>query len=211
MKDFIGDSSTWKIKNLAGELADQDLADAAATSRDLNLVYALARACSHKDAADRKECVYTVLSNALVNAASTNDTRTVDNVWYIWDMLRQHNWPRLYVDCDNLLELCVHESSADESSAEMLNRFVRNWLDWQHAKLFGEHQAMAEAKELLCAQIKTGDIDKVLAACMRLVLVTSDAVEDVESLGYDALDCMFWVQELAKALIEHYQIIMCIK
>lgn len=216
MKNFIDDGlGTWRLKDLANAIADQDSDDAASACRDLNLVYALARACYAKNNVVRKSKVYHILSNALVNAACIDDTRTIHNVWSIWDTFRQHNWPRLYANIDDLLELCVHESTFDvegieliESNASMLNRFIRNWLDWEYSQLFEENQAMAEARELLCEQVETGNVDKVLAACMQLSIVTANASDFAAALGYDTLDCMFRVHDLAETLTKHYPVIM---
>lgn len=214
IKDFIGDWSTWSLKDLIKAIDDLGLPDPNNTGRDLNLVFALARACSYKDATTRQEHAEFLLKHALISVARTDDDGTLqfiealNDVWYV---LRQHGWPRLRVNIDDLLELCLYESSiiGDKPSYASLDRFVRDWLDWQYSQLFEEVQVMAEARDLLCAQLQTGDVDKVVAACMRLILVTGAATDtDDEDIVGQALDCMFWVQELAKVLDERYLSIM---
>ena len=214
IKDFIGDRSTWSLKDLIKAIDDLNLPDPNNTGRDLDVVFALARACTYKDVTTRKEHVKVVLKHALISVACTDNDGTLqlievlNDVWY---MLRQHDWPRLRADVDDLLELCLYESSiiGDEPSYALLDRFVRDWLDWQYSQLFEKVQAMAEAREQLCTQLQTGDVDKVVAACMRLMFVTGDVTDnDDEDIGEQALDCMFWVQELAKVLDERYLSIM---
>lgn len=218
MKDFIGDSSTWTFKALAEAVFDCKIPDTNNTCRDLHLVFTLARACMNKDVTARKEQVEFILNHALVSAARADDTGTLQFIEVLNDIryiFRQHDWPKLAPNANYLLEICMYESDnivafSGEPNDVMLTRFVCDWLDWQYASLFEDNQGMAKARELLCAQIKTGDVYKVLAACMRLVLVTADVSgsDESEDLGCQALDCMFWVQELASVLDEHYPIIM---
>lgn len=214
IKDFINGNSTWSLKSLTKAIDDLGLPDPNNTGRDLNLVFALARACAYKDAASRKAHAKAVLKHALIRVACTGEDGTLQYVEVlndIWCMLRQHGWPRLRANIDDVLELCLYESSiiGDEPNHVLLDRFVRDWLDWQYSQLFEEIQPMAEAREQLCTQLKTGDVDKVIAACMRLIFVTSDVTgNDDEDIGCQALDCMFWVQELAKVLDERYLSIM---
>lgn len=219
MKDFMDDGSMWTFKALAEAMFECKIPDPNNTCRDLNLVFTLARACMNKDAAARKKQVEFILNHALVSAArDTDDEGTLQFIEVLNDiryMVRQHDYPMMAPNASYLLEICMYESDnivafSGESNDAMLNRFVCDWLDWQYAKLFSEYQDMAEARELLAKQIKTGDVNKVLAACMKLVLVTADVSgnDESEDLGCQALDCMFWEQELAKVLEEHYPIIM---
>jgi hypothetical protein len=219
MKDFMDDGSMWTFKALAEAVFECKIPDPNNTCRDLNLVFTLARACMNKDAADRKEQVEFILNHALFNVArGTDDKGTLQFIEVLNDiryMVRQHDYPMMAPNASDLLEICMYESDnivafRGEPNDAMLNRFVWNWLDWQYASLFEDNQDMAEARELICEQIKTGDVNKVLAACMKLVLVTADVSGNDESddLVCQALDCMFCVQELAKTLAEHYPIIM---